>query len=112
MGELNERRFLLGIGGRERRPKMIEREIDVVERISDLVRDGGGEPSDDGAFLSLVQLRFQLARSSEFCRHLVEGSCKCAHLVATFARDLDVEVSGGDVSRSDRQLFDRTRETP
>jgi len=112
IGELNERRFLFRIGRRERRAEMIEREIDVVERVSNLVRDGGGEPSDDGAFLCLVQLRFQLARASEFRCHLVEGGRECAHLVAPFGLDLDVEVSRGDVSRRDGELFDRTREAP
>ncbi len=78
---------------------MIEREVDVVERVANLVCDCGGESSDYRAFLGLVQLTFEFARACEFRGHLVEGGSERAHLIESIGRHLHVEVTAGDLSR-------------
>src|SRR5829696_347790 len=84
---------------------MIERQVDVVERIPDLVCDGGSEPANDCAFFSLVKLSFKLASTAEFRSHLVEGRSECAHLIESISRHLDVEVSACHFPRCGREFF-------
>src|SRR5215217_6013450 len=91
---------------------MIERQVNVVEWIANLVRDRCCEPSDNRAFLRLVQLRLELACASEFCSHLVERTGECAHLIESISRHLDVKITTRHFLRRGRELFDRASEAP
>ena len=91
---------------------MIERQVDVVEWVANLVRDRCGESTDHGAFFSLVQLHFEFAGAAELSGHFVERAGECSHLVEPIRRNLNIEVSAGNFSCSIREFFDRTREAP
>jgi hypothetical protein len=78
---------------------MIECQVDVVERVANLVGDGSGQPADDRAFLRLMKLHLELARTGQFSRHLIERRSERSHFVKTISRNLNVEVSACDLSR-------------
>src|SRR3712207_9461596 len=48
-----DERALLRVRRRQARAQVVERQVDVVERVADLVGDGRGEPPDDGRLLGL-----------------------------------------------------------
>jgi hypothetical protein len=65
--------FALGsVAWSERRSQVIEREVDIVEGVSNLVSDGCGKSAHNCAFFCLMQLRLQLACATELSSHLVE----------------------------------------
>src|SRR5438270_10436884 len=81
--ELLDERALLRVGGSERGAQVVEREVDVVERVAYLVRDGGGETAHDSRLLGLLDLRFEFAHAPKLRDHLVEGRGEKADLVAS-----------------------------
>src|SRR5690349_14109140 len=91
---------------------MIECQVDVIERVPNLVCDRSGEAADDRAFLRLVKLHLELARAGEFPCHFVEGRSERSHFIEAISRNLNVEVSAGDLPCRSRKLFDRTSKTP
>src|SRR5262249_33879466 len=91
---------------------MIESEVYVVERISDLVCDCGGESANYSGFLSLMELRLQFSGATELAGHFIERRCQCPHLIRAIGQDLDLEVAAGDLSSRDRKLFDRPSKSP
>src|ERR1043165_3667480 len=91
---------------------MIERQVDVVERITNLVSDGCCKPADDRAFFSLMKLHFEFARAAELRSHLIKGAGECSHLVEPVCGHLYLEVATSDFARRAREFFDRTSEAP
>src|SRR5713101_1742327 len=92
---------------------MIERQVDIIQRIANLMRDRRREPAHDGCFFRVVKFCFQLARPAEFYRHLIELLSQRAHLVLPPAGgNSKRKISASDAPRSDRQGFDWTREAP
>ena len=49
------------------RAQMVQRKIDVVQRIADLVGDGRSQPAHHRSFFDLMKLRLQFARASQAC---------------------------------------------
>ena len=62
---------------------MIEREINVVERIPYLMRNCRTQASDNGRLFSLLQLRLKLAFLFELGRHFVKTTGELAHLIGS-----------------------------
>src|SRR5205085_4336506 len=92
---------------------MIEREVDVVERVAHLMCDGGGEPADNGRAFRLMELRFEFAQAPKARDHLVEDAGERAHLVgAAGGGHAKIEIAGRDTPRRLRQILNRARETP
>src|SRR5690242_9548893 len=91
---------------------MVQRQINVIERVANLVSNGGREPADDCAFLSLVKLCFELTRATEFRRHLVEGGGERSHFIDSIGRHLHIEVAAGHLSRRGREHFNWTSKAP
>src|SRR5947209_5668852 len=92
---------------------MVEREVDVVERVAYLVRDGGGEATHDRRLLGLLDLRFEFAHATELRDHLVEGRGEEADLVAAVcAGDADCEVARGHALRRAREFAHGSSESP
>src|SRR5215813_1197075 len=94
------------------RAQVIQREIDVVERVSYFMSDGRSEPPHHGGFFSLMQLRFQLSGPSQLRSHFIESFSERSHLIAAFRRHTYAEVSGGNSARGDREVLNRSRELP
>src|SRR5829696_863241 len=91
---------------------MIECQVDVIERVTNLMCDCRGEPSDHCAFLGLMKLSLELAGAREFRSHLVECGSECAHLVESIGGHLNIEVAAGDFSRRCRKLLNGPSKTP
>ena len=92
---------------------MIERQVDVIQRVSNLVRDGRREPADDDGFLSIVKLCLQLARAPKFHSHLIEQSGQLSHLIPPLRSANAIgKVTAGNTPRRYRQRFDRPGELP
>src|SRR5690242_6803895 len=96
IGKPHERRSLRLIGRSKRRTQVIQREVNVVQRITNLVRDRGGQTTNYSALLCLMELKLEFASASEFGGHLVERRCERAHLVPAFGVNLNLEVPAGD----------------
>ena len=65
--------FLLGgISGRETGLQMIQRKINVVQRIPNFVRDSRCQTADHDRFLGVIKLGFKLTRARQLHRHLIE----------------------------------------
>ena len=60
---------------------MIDREIDEVERVADLVRDARSEPSDDGGTFGPLQQLFQISFAAQTREHFIEGLRQGPHLL-------------------------------
>src|ERR1700741_473108 len=91
---------------------MIECEVDVVEWISNLVRDCCCKAADDGSFFGQMKLRFKLASAGELASHFIKRAGECSHLVEPRYWNLHVEVATGDFPSSGRQFFYRASEAP
>ena len=101
IGKPDEGRLFFGITRSERRSKVIKREVNVIERIANLMRDRRRKPSDHCAFLGLMKLSLELASAAEFRSHLVEGGGERTHLVESIGRHLNIEVAARNLSRRD-----------
>ena len=81
---------------------MIERQVDVVERVSDFMSNGRSQAANHGGFLSLVQLCFQLASAAQLRRHFIERFGQRPDLIAPFRRrHADTEITAGNSARGD-----------
>ena len=77
---------------------MIEREVDVVERITNLVSDSCRQPADHRAFFCLMQLHFKLARAAELGSHFIKGAGECSHLIEPVCWYLHIKIATSDFS--------------
>src|ERR1044072_9911771 len=91
--QLYKSRPLGFISGSKRRAQMIECQVNVVERISNLVSDCCCEPAVNRALLRLMQLQLELARASELRSHFIKGARERSHLVEAVCRHLFIRVS-------------------
>src|SRR5260370_1272209 len=92
---------------------MIESEVDVVQWISDLMRDCRGEATNHNCLLCVVKLRLKFARTSELDGHIVEEVGQLAHLITSFADgNPKRKVAASDAPRRARQGPNWTREAP
>src|SRR5437870_12180078 len=64
-------------------PQVVERQIYVVQRISNLVRNRRCQPSDDGRFFRLMQLILKRARALQLRGHIVEEFSQLSNLIVT-----------------------------
>ena len=63
---------------------MIESEIDVIERVANLMSNRCRESAYDRPLLSFMQLSFEFSSTRELRGHLVERGRKLPHFIATF----------------------------
>src|SRR5437899_2562561 len=92
---------------------MIERQIDVVKRVSDLVSDRRRQTAHDRGFLSFVQLRFQLVRTAELDGHFVEERGEFSHFVTSLGGwNAKRKIAGRDMTGRSRKILNRTRKAP
>ncbi len=78
---------------------MVQREIDVVQRVANFVSDGRCQSSHHRGFFDLMELRLQFAQAPELRDHVIEGGSQRAHFISAICRHANVEVAGGYAPR-------------
>src|ERR1700730_18387887 len=91
---------------------MVQRKIDVIQRIANLVGDGRSQAAHYGSFFNLVKPCLQFARASKPRDHLVERRRESAHFIAAVWENMNAEVSVGARASRYRQIFDGPRKSP
>ena len=89
---------------------MIEGQIDVVQGIANFVCNRGGEASHNRSFFNLVKFGFELAGAAQSRRHIIERFRECAHLIATFGGNANIEVASSYSLGRNRQVLNRSCE--
>ena len=95
---------LRGLLGAEALAHVVDREVDEVQRVADLVRHRRGEPSERRGALGEVQPLLEEAVLAQPLHHLVEAAGQAADLVAAARGDLHDEVARGHLPRGVREL--------
>src|SRR5262245_35462011 len=102
MRESLESFSLLSISGCECGAHVIKSQVDVVQWISDLMRNRRSQPADHCCFLGLVELGFELSCPTQLGCHVIEGSGQLANLITSVRGSYaDSEIPGSDSPRSD-----------
>src|SRR5262249_39507360 len=92
---------------RERRAQVIDREVDEVERVADLVRDARSQTSDDGGTFGPLQQFFQIAFAAQPRKHFVERLRQRPHLLRPRNRRAEVQIALRHFFRNLAEFSDR-----
>ena len=90
---------------------MVEREINVIQRIAYLVSDRRTEPTDDGGLFGLLKFCFELGLLFEFGGHLVEIRRQSSKFVRPRFIDANTQVAVRNLTGGVRKIRDRPRES-
>src|SRR5260370_28860140 len=91
---------------------MVERKVDVIERVGNRVSNRRRQPTHHSTFLRLVKLALELASAPELRCHFIEGRSECPHLIPTVRRHSKIEIASRDLLCGNRKLFYWSREPP
>src|SRR5258708_608084 len=92
---------------------MVERQIDVIERIAYLMGDGRAEPSDYRRFLGLLQLGLEVVFLTKLSRHFIKPRREPAYLVASICiGNPNVKISCRPRPSRSGKIRDRTGKPP
>jgi hypothetical protein len=91
---------------------VVDREVDEVQGVADLVGHSGGQAPEGGGALREVKPLLEETVLPELLDHLVEGAGEARDLVASRRVDLHGQVARGHPAGCFRQLAQRAAEAP